>query len=270
MHVSGPANSVKNKPIILKGITCPFFGMINPISLGKITCLVFMVLVVLVLPVAGFVAPSDTASVASVPVPAVAPQKPMVTATVSAATPTVGDPVTVSGVATGGNLSAGVQVWVFAGSYVNVTSVPVQADGSYSATYQTAGFPPAMYYVFVQSPGVDGKFNIELETTGTFSGQVVDAKTGALLVNFTGTGSVQDAAEATALAEAMNHRDVDDVYTKTTFQLVAPSTSAAAVSTPVSGSSAAPSATAKSPLSPLAVITGLGICSLVTARSLRK
>jgi hypothetical protein len=255
---------------MLIGITLPFFGMTKSFTPGKITCLVFLVLVALVLPVSGVVAPLNTASPTSPTVASATLEKPMVTATVSEANPTVGDPVTISGVATGGNLSVGVQIWLFAGNYVNVTAVPVQSDGSYSATYQTSGFPPATYYVFVQSPGVDGKFNIKLETTGQFSGQVVDAKTGTPLVNFTGTGSVQGAAAATALADALNQRDVDDVYTKTTFQLVAPSTSVAAVSAPVSVASAAPVTTTKSPLSPLAVIAGLGICTVVAARSLRK
>jgi hypothetical protein len=177
--------------------------------------------------------------------------------------------VTISGVATGGDLSAGVQIWVFAGNYVNVTTVPVQADGSYSATYQTTGFPPATYYVFVQSPGVDGKFNIKLETTGKFSGQVVDTATGALLVNFTGTGSVQDAAAATAIAEALNRRDVDDVYTKTTFQLVPPASPAATISTPVSAASV-PSPTTKSPLSPLTLVAALGTCSFAVIWCSRK
>jgi hypothetical protein len=237
---------------------------------GKVTALVFLVLVALVVPVSGFAAPSNASSPAAITTVAIASQKPMVTATVSVTAPTVGDPVTISGVATGGNLSAGVQIWLFAGNYVNVTAVPVLADGSYSATYQTAGFPPATYYVFVQSPGVDGKFNIKLETTGKFSGQVVDSNTGVLLVNFTGTGSVQDAAAATALAEALNQRDVDDVYTKTTFQLVAPATPASAALIPVSVAPSAPVSPTKSPLSPMTIVAGLGICSFVMMRFARK
>lgn len=236
--------------------------MIRSFSSVKIACLAFLVLVTLVLPVSGFVAPSDATATDATTTVAATTQKPTVTVTVSAAQPTIGDPVTISGVATGGNLAAGVQIWVFAGNYVNVTAVPVQADGSYSATYQTTGFPPATYYVFVQSPGVDGKFNIRLETTGQFSGQVVDTRTGALLLNFTGTGSVQDAQAATALAEALNRRDVDDVYAKTTFQLVAPAPVAAGTSVPASAAPAAPVATAKSPLSLLPIVTALGICSL--------
>ena len=196
--------------------------------------------------------------------------KPTVSATVSSATPTVGDPVTISGIATGGNLSAGVQIWIFAGNYVNVTTVPVQADGAYTATYQTTGFPPAMYYVFVQAPGNDGTFNIELETSGQFSGQVVDAQSGALLFNFTGTGSVQDAAAASSLSDALNQRDVDDVYTKTTFQLMAPPTAAATVTESVTPLAATPVPTTKSPASPLTVFIGIGICSIAVSVLYRK
>ena len=90
------------------------------------------------------------------------PAKPFISATVSSTTPLVGEPVTISGVATGGNLASGVQIWIFAGNYVNVTTVPVNADGTFSKTYQTTGLPPATYYVFVQSPGPDGIFDIDL------------------------------------------------------------------------------------------------------------
>jgi hypothetical protein len=249
-------------------ITVPTYRMKKIHSYGMITCVLLFLVMVLVLPVSGADTPATTVAPAGTSGAASATQKPMVTAMVSAATPTVGDPVTISGVATGGNLSAGVQIWVFAGNYVNVTTVPVNADGTFSKTYQTAGFPPATYYVFVQSPGSDGKFNIELETSGMYSGQVVDATTGALLFNFTGTGSVQDAAAASALSDALNRRDVDDVYTKTTFQLVAPlSTTAAA---PVTSVPAAPAPTTKSPVSPLTVLAGLGLCGIAGARLSRK
>jgi hypothetical protein len=230
------------------------------------SCLIAGALVVLVLvlvmPVSAFVAPPATATPVSTPVSlqsaAMTTTKPMISTTVSAATPVVGDPVTISGVATGGNLSAGVQIWIFAGSYVNVSTVPVNPDGTYSKTYQTAGFPPATYYVYVQSPGEDGKFGIVLDKSGTYSGQVVDAKDGSLLVNMTGTGSVQDAAAAIALADALNKRGGDDVYTKTTFQLIAPTTepTAPAVTTALP----LPTTPAKSPLSPLTLLAGLGLC----------
>jgi hypothetical protein len=175
---------------------------------------------------------------------------------------TVGEPVTVSGVATGGNLTSGVQIWIFAGNYINVSTAPVNADNTFSKTYQTTGLPPATYYVIVQSPGENGNLNIVMETSGQFSGQVVNTKTGDLVFNFTGTGSVQDSAAATALSNAFNLPGVDDVYTKCTLDLVAPETQAPVSTTAVP----APVATTqKSPLSLVTLIAGAGIAGLALA-----
>ncbi len=143
--------------------------------------------------------------------------KNFVSATVSSGSPPVGEPVTVSGRVTGGVLSEGVQIWVFAGNYVNVSNVPVNADGTFSRTYPTTGLPLATYYVYIQSPGENGMFNIDLEDAGIYSGQVINTRNHALIFNFTGTGSVQDAAASQALSDAINSQGVDDAYTKLTF-----------------------------------------------------
>ena len=142
-----------------------------------------------------------------------------ISATISSKDLLVGDRVTISGTETGANTSAGVRIWVFAGNYVLVETVPVQSDGSFSKTYDSATYPAAQYYVFVQSPGPNGKFNIGLEQSGVYSGQVVNAVTGSLLINFTGEGSVHDAAAAQELSNALSKQGTDDVYTKLTFQL---------------------------------------------------
>jgi hypothetical protein len=240
-------------------------------SCGMIVCALFCVMVCIILPVSGLtvppVNPATTTSAATA-------QNPGVSASVSPAQPNIGDPVTISGVATGGNLTGGVQIWVFAGNYVNVTTVPVNADGTFSKTYQTTGLPPATYYVIVQSPGNDGILNIVMQTSGRYSGDVTNAKTGADIFNFTGTGSVQDAAAAAALSTAFNLPGVDDAFTKCTFQLVSPGATPASATTaaPVVTTMAppAPSTTAKSPLSPLTLIAGIGIAGIaVTLRSRR-
>ncbi|MCX6686203.1 MAG: hypothetical protein NTV10_06155 [Methanoregula sp.] len=163
-----------------------------------------------VLPAAGVVAPTTTAATA-----AETQAKPTISATVSAASVTTGQPITVSGTATG-NVTSGVQIWVFAGNYVNVSTVPVRAGGSYSKTFDTTGLPKATYYVFVQHPGGDNKMQI---TTSGYSGQVINANTGAVIFNFTGTGSVQDNAAATALSNALNTPGIDDIYTKVQFAI---------------------------------------------------
>jgi hypothetical protein len=200
--------------------------------------------------------------------------QPSVSATVSSATPAVGTPVTISGIATGGNLSAGVQIWIFAGNYVNVSVVPVRSNGTFSNTYPTTGFPPATYYVFVQSPGNDGVFNMDLQSSGVYSGDVVNTQTGALLFNFTGAGSVQDAAASKALSDAINLQAFDAVYTNLTFQLVAQGTTpteripASPVSTTVARTQLP--ATTQSPLSTATILAGLCIAGLAATWFVRR
>jgi hypothetical protein len=175
---------------------------------------ILLVVTFLVLPVAG-----ANATTVSTP-PAATQAKPFVSATVSAASITAGQPITVSGTATG-DVTPGIQIWIFAGNYVNVSIVPVNADGMFSKTYNTAGLPPATYYVFVQHPGADN--NLEIMTTG-YSGQVTNMDTGAVIFNFTGMGSVQNDAAAIALTNALNSQGINDIYTKTQFIISSPGT----------------------------------------------
>lgn len=187
--------------------------------------------------------------------------KQLISASVSSVTPVVGDPVTISGVEIGGNLTAGVQIWIFAGNYIDVSNVPVDAEGKFSKTYNTTGLPPAIYYVIVQSPFTDGIYDIDAIDVNGFSSQVVNTKTGKTIFNFTGTGSVQDKAAVAALSEAFNQPGVDDIYTKLEFTLVAPSAPAAGTTTEaiMTPNQAVPAQTsAKSPLSLFTVFAGIG------------
>ena len=235
---------------------------------GLAACIVLVLLLAVVLPVAGVAVVS--APPTTLPGTAVI-QKAVVTANASAATVTIGDPVTISGSVTGRTVNEDVQIWVFAGNYVNVSTVAIKSDGTYSRTYHTAGFPPALYYVFVQAPGADGTFDLDLAQSGVYSGQVVTAGTGALLFNFTGTGSVHDAAASNALVNALNEGGRDDVYTKTTFRLAEQAPSPAVTTgAPAATSIPLPAPTKKSPLSPLAILAGVGIAGLAYTSVLRR
>ena len=185
-----------------------------------------------------------------------------VSATTSSATVNVGDLLMVSGAATGSNLSSGVQIWVFAGNYVNITTVPVNTKGEFAKTFPTAGLPPATYYIFVQSPGSDGKFDIDTPKVSGYTGQVVNTKTGAVIFNFTGTGSVKDAAAAQQLSQALNQQGIDDIYTKLTVQIVSPTTSATPLVTSAPPPVSQAPTTAKSPVSVLVALSGIGIACL--------
>jgi hypothetical protein len=191
-----------------------------------------------------------------------------VSATASPGSPSAGEPVTIRGRVTGGVLSEGVQIWVFAGDYVNVSRIPVNADGTFSHSFPTTGLPQATYYAYIQSPGANGMFNIDLDKWGIYSGQVVNTVTNAIIFNFTGTGSLQDAAASRALSDAINNQGVDDAYTNITFRLVTTGTSQVVAQT--SGEPNPAAATTKSPL-PFA-ITGVAlvIAGLSAVLNIRK
>jgi hypothetical protein len=202
--------------------------------------------------------------------------KTTITASVSPSAPKVGDTVVISGTATGGNLTPGVSLWIFAGNYVNITNVPVNSSGFYSKNLNTTGLPPAYYYIFVQHPGSDNKFNINVKG---YSGEVMNTNTGIVIFNFTGTGSVNDNAAAIALSNAFNSIGVDDIFSKTGVELLPavtstngtptrPATTAVAntnptnpVNTEVGTTSAMPSAT-KAPLSIIPSVLGIGLIGI--------
>jgi hypothetical protein len=166
-----------------------------------------VVVAICIAPVTAAVTPAGTTAAAS-------GANPYVTATVSASSVPAGTPITVSGTSTGS--APEVQVWVFAGNYVNVSTVPVKADRTYSKTYNTAGIPAGTYYVFVQNPGADNKIQV---TTSSYYGAVVNTNTGAVIFNFTGTGSVTGDAAAVALTNALSAPGVDDIYAKAQFAI---------------------------------------------------
>jgi len=226
---------------------------------------VLLLALLLVLPAMGAVAGTTTSTDTA---------KPFISATVSSITPVVGDPVTISGIASGGNLTAGVQIWVFAGNYINVTTAPVNAKGEFSKTYQTTGLPAATYYSFVQSPSTDGTLDIVETDANGFAGQVINTKTGATIFNFTGTGSVQDMAAVTALSNAFNQPNVDDIYTKLSFTLVAPGTTPASPTNATAVTTTAVSkpvtTTAKSPVSFMTVLAGIGLAGFAVVMMRRQ
>ncbi len=256
-------------------ITTPTIRMKKSYFVGLAVIAFVLLATFIAVPVSAVTVNANPAtSAAMTTAPAATVVQPSVSATVSSATPAVGTPVTISGVATGGNLSAGVQIWVFAGNYVKTTVVPVRSDGTFSNTYPTTGLPPATYYVFVQSPGNDGVFNLVLQSSGVYSGDVVNAQTGALLFNFTGSGSVQDAAASIALSNTINQQGFDDVYTKLTFQLVAAGTTPTEMTpvSPVSTTAAQTQlpATTRSPLSTATLLAGICLAGLAVTRLVRR
>lgn len=223
--------------------------MNKPVSSDRYTVIGLMILTVLaVLPVNGMVTSGNPASETNTTgAYAISTSTPSyyVTASVTTGTPVVGDPVTIFGTTAGDTLPTAVQIWVFAGNYVNVTKVPVDVAGDFSETFSTTGLLPATYYVFVESPGPNSDFNIDLAESGGFAGQVVNKATNSLIFNLTGPGSRKNENASQALSEAFSDPEVDDVYTKLTFQLSAPN-----ITTAITPTTTSPAQTpaARSPL----------------------
>jgi hypothetical protein len=190
-----------------------------------------------------------------------------VSATISSEIPVVGEPVTISGTVTGKAPPSNVHIWVFAGSYMNVTSVPLNSYGMFSKTLSTTELTPALYFVYIQSPGPNGEFDVDIENAGISSGQVINTRTNTTIFNITGMGSIQDSAASQALSDAIADQGFDDAYTKLTFQLTASGNTTVTMQTTSAtpGTSVVPSetTTARSPLS--LEITGLALVTGVLA-----
>jgi hypothetical protein len=184
------------------------------------------------------------------------PAKPFVSATVSASTVSAGQALAVSGTAAG-NVTPGVQIWVFGDNYGRQAIVPVDANGTFTYTVDTAGFAPGMYYGFIQTPGNNGRFGLMFNST---IGSVVNMETGHAMFQYVDNGTIllNGTKAVLAITNAVNDPAVDDVYTKVSFAVTART---AATTAPATALPAAQQATTRSPLSPLVPLAGIGIAA---------
>jgi hypothetical protein len=206
------------------------------------------------------------------PVSAATEGKPTISASLSTVYLKAGQPLTVQGIATG-QVTEGVQVWIFGGNYLNVSTVTVNPSGTFSKAYITSSLAPAKYYVIVQHPGVDN--SLQIATMGN-TGQVINKKTNATVFSFTGAGSLVDAAAVTALSNAFNAPGIDDIYTKMVFTVL-PANEAVPTypgATPAPGSvtsatqTSMPSATIVAPVSPTAKKSPVGLVTVIAGITL--
>ena len=206
------------------------------------------------------------------PVSAATEGKPTISASLSTVYLKAGQPLTVQGIATG-QATEGVQIWIFAGSYLNVSTVAVNPSGTFSNAYITTALAPAKYYVIVQHPGVDN--SLQISTKGN-TGEVINRKTNATVFSFTGAGNLVDAAAVTALSNAFNAPGVDDIYTKLVFTIL-PATEAVPTypgNTPAPGSvtsatqAASPAGTGVIPVSTTTAKSPAGLVTVIAGITL--
>jgi hypothetical protein len=79
------------------------------------------------------------------------------------------------------------------------------------------------YYVLVQHPMQNKQFDIVLNSDGSISNLMLGNTTGGTKIfQFTGAGSLQGTDAATALINAIDDQNIDDMYTKLQFIVTEP------------------------------------------------
>jgi len=132
-----------------------------------------------------------------------------------------GDPVTISGVATG-QPQVGLQIWLIGYNYAKVTTIQVNSDDSYAYNLKkadTVNLAPGEYFVLVQHPMMNQRFDIIYDPS---SGSVKNVQTGKSIFQLTGSGSLQSTDAVSALMSAIASQNIDDTFAITSFYLSAP------------------------------------------------
>ena len=129
-----------------------------------------------------------------------------------------GDPVYVRGIATG-HPQQGLQVWFIGNNFAQVTATSVASDNSFEyelTSSDTRNLAPGQYFVLIQHPMMNGQFDI---TYNAATGQVINRQqgNGMAIFTLTGPGSLQSADAASALMNAVNSQNIDDMFTTVSF-----------------------------------------------------
>ena len=142
----------------------------------------------------------------------------------SGATISNGDSVFIHGIATG-QPQQGLQVWVTGPNYLKVSTVSVNPDDSYEFELRpadTQGLAPGQYFVVVQHPMMNGRFDITYDAA---TGEIINHQLGnggTVIFQIAGAGSLQTPDAAYALVRAISSQDVDDTFALASFTIRVP------------------------------------------------
>lgn len=136
-----------------------------------------------------------------------------------------GDPVTISGIATG-HPRDGLQVWIIGKNYLKISTVQVNSDNTFDfelRSSDTLNLASGQYYVVIQHPMMNGQFDVYYDSA---SGDVINRQLGTggmAIYQMSGGGSLQGPASAQALISAISSQNIDDSFTTYTFMISPPS-----------------------------------------------
>ena len=135
-----------------------------------------------------------------------------------------GDPVTITGIATG-HPRDGLQVWYIGYNNVKVSTVSVNSDNTYTYELKSAdtqNLASGQYYVIVQHPMMNGQFDIIYSPA---TGQVINRQmgsSGTAIFQLTNGGSLQSTDAANALMRAISNQNIDDTFALASFSINPP------------------------------------------------
>ncbi len=170
----------------------------------------------------------------------VALKQPFLTATAESSVVAAGDDIVVSGSA---EAASTLKYYVFGTNLFKTGSITPEDDGTYSQKIKTTNFGAGQYFVVIQHPMYDGKFNIgpvavdsakdNFDIKMQENSTAGDYTTGSTLFN---TLSRQSANAAEALCQALDTQNIDDIYVKLSFIVASPSITMNSVSDVTKGS----------------------------------
>ncbi|MGD0079585.1 MAG: hypothetical protein ABSB80_02935 [Methanoregula sp.] len=146
-------------------------------------------------------------------------KRPFITAEISPASVTRGQPFSITGIAEG--IPPEVQIWIIGKNYAFTTKTPVNPDASFTFTATEAmsgNLPAGQYYLIAQHPMVNNQFDIAV------SGDYVrnmKLNNGTILFRIIGPGNLQGSDAKDALVAAFSDPTAhDDTHTADTYTVI--------------------------------------------------
>ncbi len=167
-------------------------------------------------------------------------KQPFLTATAESSVVAQGDDIIITGT---GEAASLLRYYVFGTNLFKEGTISTEDDGSYSQKIKTNDYGAGQYFVVIQHPMYDSKFNIGPVAVNAAIGNydikvqdnstAGDFTTGSTLFN---TLSRQSANAAEALCQALDSQNIDDIYVKLTFIVAQPTLTMNPVSDVTKGS----------------------------------
>ena len=150
--------------------------------------------------------------------------KPTLSATVSQKNIAKGDTLRISGYAEGNPIN--IAIWIMGKNYALRDTVSVNGAEFYYDLdrIKTASMAAGQYYVIIQHPMQNNKFDVYLNGDGSVINLMLGNTStgGTKIFQFTGSGSLQGTDAANALISAIDDVNIDDMYTKLLFTIAEP------------------------------------------------